>query len=144
MVCFQTKNPNLGTFWRALKWKMQVYFRVIWNIWPFGNVGAIWYIFPRFGILCQEKSGNPGLDSTWLKLPPNHFLCPKQNLWFPARWNFLFAVWLMTLLGKSSTPISNFNSAPKTGSRLFKLVKFHPPSLSSICMHVCMYSWEWI
>jgi hypothetical protein len=19
----------------------------------------IWYIFPRFGILCQEKSGNP-------------------------------------------------------------------------------------
>jgi hypothetical protein len=22
---------------------------------------AIWYIFPRFGILYQEKSGNPGL-----------------------------------------------------------------------------------
>jgi hypothetical protein len=32
----------------------------IWyNLWPFGNVVAIWYIFPRFGILCQEKSGNP-------------------------------------------------------------------------------------
>jgi hypothetical protein len=26
---------------------------------PFGNLVAIWYIFPRFGILCQEKSGNP-------------------------------------------------------------------------------------
>jgi hypothetical protein len=44
MVCFQTKNPNLGKFWRALEWKMQVYFVVIWNIlrafgnlWPFGN-----------------------------------------------------------------------------------------------------------
>jgi hypothetical protein len=36
------------------------YFTVIWNIlWPFGNVVVIWYIFPRFGILCQEKSGNP-------------------------------------------------------------------------------------
>jgi hypothetical protein len=24
---------------------------------------AIWYIFPRFGILDQEKSGNPGLTT---------------------------------------------------------------------------------
>jgi hypothetical protein len=30
-----------------------VYFR------PFGNVVVIWYNFPSFGILCQEKSGNP-------------------------------------------------------------------------------------
>jgi hypothetical protein len=22
MVCFRTKNPNLGKFWRALEWKM--------------------------------------------------------------------------------------------------------------------------
>jgi hypothetical protein len=37
MVCFQTKNPNLGKFWRALEWKMLVYFMVIWNILlPFG------------------------------------------------------------------------------------------------------------
>jgi hypothetical protein len=28
-------------------------------LWLFGNVVVIWYIFPRFGILCQEKSGNP-------------------------------------------------------------------------------------
>jgi hypothetical protein len=26
---------------------------------PFGNLVSIWYIFPYFGILCQEKSGNP-------------------------------------------------------------------------------------
>jgi hypothetical protein len=25
---------------------------------------AIWYIFPRFGILYQEKSGNPDWEST--------------------------------------------------------------------------------
>jgi hypothetical protein len=31
---------------------------------PIGNLVVIWYMFPRFGILCQEKSGNPcpGLD----------------------------------------------------------------------------------
>jgi hypothetical protein len=27
-VCFQTQNPNLGKFWRALEWKMLVYFKV--------------------------------------------------------------------------------------------------------------------
>jgi hypothetical protein len=38
-----------------------VYFMVIWHIlWPLGNVVVIWYIFPCFGILCQEKSGSPG------------------------------------------------------------------------------------
>jgi hypothetical protein len=39
------------------------HFAVIWySLWPFGNVVVIWYILPRFGILCQEKSGNPGAD----------------------------------------------------------------------------------
>jgi peroxiredoxin family protein len=60
MVYFQTKNPNLGKFFRAFEWKMLVYFMVIWSIlWPFGNVVVIWHTFRRFGILCQEKSGSP-------------------------------------------------------------------------------------
>jgi hypothetical protein len=25
MVCFQTKNPNLGKFWRVLQWKILVF-----------------------------------------------------------------------------------------------------------------------
>jgi hypothetical protein len=38
MVYFRTKNPNLGKLWRALEWKMLVYFMPIWNIlWPFGT-----------------------------------------------------------------------------------------------------------
>jgi hypothetical protein len=42
---------------------MLLYFTAIWYIlWPFGNVVVIWYTFPSFGILCQEKSGNPGAD----------------------------------------------------------------------------------
>jgi hypothetical protein len=37
MVYFQTKSPNLGKFWRALEWKMLVYFIPICNISrPFG------------------------------------------------------------------------------------------------------------
>jgi hypothetical protein len=48
---------------------------VIWNILrPFDifydhlviYVVTIWYIFPRFGILCQEKSGSPAL-AEWLR-----------------------------------------------------------------------------
>jgi hypothetical protein len=46
---------NAGIFYGHLE-----YFTVICNIsWPFGNTVVIWYIFPHFGILCQEKSGNP-------------------------------------------------------------------------------------
>jgi hypothetical protein len=38
---------------------------VIWYIlWPFGNVAVIWYIFPRFGILCQKNLAT--LDHTIL------------------------------------------------------------------------------
>jgi hypothetical protein len=48
-------------------------FKTIWSIlWPleifFGHLVyfvVIWYIFPHFGILYQEKSGNPGCLGTW-------------------------------------------------------------------------------
>jgi hypothetical protein len=67
MVYFQTKNPNLGKFWRALEWKMFYifyahleYIMFIWYVlWPFGNFVVVWDIFQLYGNLCQEKSGNP-------------------------------------------------------------------------------------
>jgi hypothetical protein len=70
MACFQTKNPNLGKFWRVLQYKMFVYFTDIWSILrPFGincvhsvYFMVIWYIFSRFGIMYQEKSGNSVLS----------------------------------------------------------------------------------
>jgi hypothetical protein len=69
MVCFQTKNPNLVKFWKVLLRKILVYFMTIWSILRpleifYGhlvNYVVIWYIFLRFGILDQEKSGNPDL-----------------------------------------------------------------------------------
>jgi hypothetical protein len=68
MVHFQTKSPNLGKFVSALDWKMLIYFMSICNIlWTFGifydhlvHYVFIWYIFSGFGIMNQEKSGNPG------------------------------------------------------------------------------------
>jgi hypothetical protein len=69
MVYFQTKDRNLGKFWRVLQWKMLVHFidfglfyghliyctYIRYILWQ-----CVWYIFPHFGILYQEKSGNPG------------------------------------------------------------------------------------
>jgi hypothetical protein len=45
---------NLGIFYDHL-----VYFTAIRNI--LGTFVVIWYIFPRFSILDQEKSNNPAL-----------------------------------------------------------------------------------
>jgi hypothetical protein len=63
MVCLQTKNPNLGKFWRALQWKILAYFVTIWSILRplqifYGHMVyfvVIWYISPRFGILYQKN-----------------------------------------------------------------------------------------
>jgi hypothetical protein len=53
------KNPNFAKFSRALKWKRPIEMYCGHLIWQFGNLVAVWYIFHRFGKLCQEKSGNP-------------------------------------------------------------------------------------
>jgi hypothetical protein len=38
MVCYQTKKPNFGKFWRASEWKMLTYFMAIWeSLCPFGT-----------------------------------------------------------------------------------------------------------
>jgi hypothetical protein len=71
MVYFWTKNPNLGTFWTALQWKMMVYFMDTWSILRsfvilYGHLVqfmVIWYIFPIL-VISTEKSGNPA-GSDW-------------------------------------------------------------------------------
>jgi hypothetical protein len=70
MVSFQTKNPNLDKFWSALDWKMLIYFMAICSILRtfgiFYNQMVCTFCvhlvhFSGFGIMYQEKSGNPGL-----------------------------------------------------------------------------------
>jgi hypothetical protein len=71
MVYFHTKNPRLGVFRKALERTTLVYFVAVWNILqPIGCVSCpldiFWYFgkfSPRFGMLYQEKSGNPGMQS---------------------------------------------------------------------------------
>jgi hypothetical protein len=68
MVCFQTKNLNLGKFWRALEWKILhifydrlEYFTAVWyNVWPFGIVCGHLVYFYVLVCLDLEKSGNLG------------------------------------------------------------------------------------
>jgi hypothetical protein len=57
MAYFQTKNPNLGKFWRDMQWKMLVYFTSIWQfLWPFGKYyGYISDIFFRFCMLNRYR-----------------------------------------------------------------------------------------
>jgi hypothetical protein len=63
IVCFRTKNPDVGVFWRALDWKVLKYFVSIWNILQtFGifydhlvHFVLIWYIF-MFSASCTEKN----------------------------------------------------------------------------------------
>jgi hypothetical protein len=66
MVGFQTKNPNFGKFLKVFAMENVgklfahlVYFTAL-EIF-YGHLVyflVIWYIFPRFGMLYQEKSGS--------------------------------------------------------------------------------------
>jgi hypothetical protein len=63
MVYFETKNPTLGKFWRALDGKMLQYLIAIWNI--LRTLGIchdllvhfvfMWYIFPVL-VSCAKKN----------------------------------------------------------------------------------------
>jgi hypothetical protein len=45
---------KVGILYGHLEYSTSIWYILL----PFGNLAAIWYIFPCFGILCQEKSGN--------------------------------------------------------------------------------------
>jgi hypothetical protein len=64
MVYFNTKNINLGIFWRDLMWKILVNFCGLFGIF-YGHLVMLWSFgkfFPRYGILYEQKSGNPECD----------------------------------------------------------------------------------
>jgi hypothetical protein len=90
----QTKNPNLGKFWRVLQWKMSVYFMVICHIlWTVGIFHGYLVYFSPFGMSQQEKSGNPvaptlvlihcpqvahdGMASNFVARHKNPFMCKR-------------------------------------------------------------------
>jgi hypothetical protein len=93
MVTFQTKNPNLGKFWRATDWKMLLYIMAIWNILQtFGkfydhleHFVFIWCIFAGFGIVYQEKSGNPDSNPYRLQTLDSSSVT-FQNILGPMLW----------------------------------------------------------
>jgi hypothetical protein len=65
---------KVGVFLGHLYYCPYVCITAIWYIlWPYGKSVAIWYIFPRFGILCREKSGNPGPNLVFVKTKTKRF-----------------------------------------------------------------------
>jgi hypothetical protein len=81
MVCFQTKNPNLGKFWRALDGKMLIYFMDIWNILrTFGkfllHFVLILYIFPVL-VSCTNKNLATLNDRHVALQQENNFSCKR-------------------------------------------------------------------
>jgi hypothetical protein len=94
MVCFQTKNPNLGKFWRVLQWKMLVYFRTIWSILRpleifYGQVVYfvfIWYIL----VCCTEKNLATLCPNKFCFIRLN-FASSGQIFWRPTK---LCVIWL--------------------------------------------------
>jgi hypothetical protein len=50
---------SVGTFYVHLEYSTAVWY----ILGPFCNLVVIWYIFPSFGTLYQEKSGDPGSGS---------------------------------------------------------------------------------
>jgi hypothetical protein len=72
LVCFQTKNPNLGKFWRALEMKNVVifydrseYFMAIrhnvwqfgrYSLWSFGIFFAFWYVGTQKNLATMRSS----------------------------------------------------------------------------------------
>jgi hypothetical protein len=77
MVCFQTKN--LGKLWRALQWKILVYFMAIWSILRqfglfYGNLVyfvAIWYILRLFGYVVNLATLVAGLELDFMRTMPS-------------------------------------------------------------------------
>jgi hypothetical protein len=57
---FKPKILNLGKFWRALDWKILIYFTAIWNILQtfgicYDDFVFLRYIFHRFGLIAPEN-----------------------------------------------------------------------------------------
>jgi hypothetical protein len=59
MVYFQNKNHTLGKFWKVLQRKIMGIWSILLLFGYFVAIMVVWYIFHRFGMLYQEKSGNP-------------------------------------------------------------------------------------
>jgi hypothetical protein len=84
----QTKNPNLGNFWKVLKWKVLVYrIAICYILWPFGiyyghfvYFVVVWYIFSRFGRLYEEKSGSTATLYSIISIAASKIVCKNVNL----------------------------------------------------------------
>jgi hypothetical protein len=94
MVYFQTKNLNLGKFWRVFQWKVLVYVMAIWYI--LWSIGIFFTVF----VCCTKKIWQPcrylrrskvhlphyRREHLWLRAITEKYLARKEN------WTFIPAL----------------------------------------------------
>jgi hypothetical protein len=119
MVCFQTKNLNLGKFWRTLEWKMLKYFMAIWNIlWTLGifydhlvHFMLNCYIFSRFWYHVPRKIWQPWSTTDDLAQESVSRLKGALAL-FQKIWPIFFSKKLESEIGGRSSRIAVFLDQP--------------------------------
>jgi hypothetical protein len=103
MVYFQTKNTNLGKFWRALH-RLENVNMFYGHLEYFADIGIIYghlVHFSGFGTMHQEKSGNPGVHSqlkSAAKKSPSYIISKKVPT-HPGAGSFNLGVNVHTYLG---------------------------------------------
>jgi hypothetical protein len=91
MVCFQTKNPYLGKFWRVLEWKILVYFMTIFDrilmLLEIFNGLLVYFVrhlvyFPPFWYFVQRKIWQPRSPAFSVHTSHPPFFCLRPFLTF--------------------------------------------------------------
>jgi hypothetical protein len=98
-VYLQTKNPDLGKFWRALAWKRLVYSKGVWNkLRPFGIFYGHLVILWQFGtfstvlVYCVEKNLATLYDSYSFNSLRMLFLLGERKY---TKWGAAMAQWYL-------------------------------------------------
>jgi hypothetical protein len=85
MVYFQTKNPNLGNFWRVLQWKM------VYILWIFGIFYWYFVCFSPFSYVVPTKKNQATLVSVLRSEQAcRSNVMPISSLWGLDRATFIF------------------------------------------------------
>jgi hypothetical protein len=102
MAYFETKNPDLGKFWKVLQWKVLVYYMSIWCRYCM----AIWYILWPLG----------GFYGCLLHFPPFWYVVPGK-IWQPwLQWSVVGKVSIMKLKYFGSVCRNGFSTTAKKTS----------------------------
>jgi hypothetical protein len=142
---FSHQTASFGTFWKAFEWKVFDIFNdhlvhfvaICYILRNFGIFCGHFLYYPNFGILYQEKSGNPGIESN-----KRHFLqaCKsKWNIKRTGRKNGSLETWSRSLVFREDE--SGILSDRFLAGSAFVLFAFF--AVSALLLLPCFF-WLWL